>query len=501
MRTRCAVSLSFLLLAPVACSDDSAPGAAGSAGVSASGAGGASASGHGGQSTAGQGGASTAGSGGAMTSGAGGVAGNGGTSSAGGQTAAGSGGATPAGAGGVAGAAGTAAGSSGASGGSGQPGAGGTAGASGQAGGSSGSSGQAGGAGGQASAPAWWVNAPVGGMVEIPGTGNPGVQANAFSGFTLKRDSAELFFLAVGGHNDSSDNRVVSLALLQDAPHWQLRNAPSTHPIENAGYYDDGPGTPKKPGSTHTYDYTAWVPEAAGGAGRLMRYGLHGTWPSGFDAFNVDGFDPASNTWDPPGTYPDIPGNGGMVVDRDTGTVYAASGSKRLSLGSTQWQDATLHTVRFPNAWDSKRHAFFGLQWGDGQGYDEQLGLTAVQNVPSTGVSTPITFADSAALAQLKADRPQYAGMDYDPLLDKFLFYAAQDSLGNKTPERIYAITPGDGSSPWTIEFYQLAPGSTKPAAVADSGVQGRFKYVAQLRGFVVMPEQSASLFFLRTAG
>lgn len=352
--------------------------------------------------------------------------------------------------------------------------------------------------------PAWLVGAPLGGFVAIAGTAGSGVSVNAYNGFTLKTDSSEIFLLAVGGHSDSYDNRVVSISLLADSPHWQLRCTPSTHRIENAGYYDDGaPGLNPKPGSTHTYDYTAWVPQA-GGSGRLMRYGMFGTWPSGFGAPNVDGFDPVANQWDLPGTWPDTPGVSGTARDGETGEVYVAGGSKKITPDGGLVAVTTVQTVRFPNAWDSKRNAIFGLSFGDGQGYNPELGVVARFNDLHAHTKVNITFNPSAALTQFIHDQPAYAGMDYDPDNDRYLFYAAADYSKfpiTPTPDRIYVITP-NATTTWDMSVLTLQ-GSVVPADPPSSGagINGRFKYVPRLKGFVLLPSQTSPLYFLKTAG
>ncbi len=353
--------------------------------------------------------------------------------------------------------------------------------------------------------PAWLSGAPLGGFVKIEGSQGVGVVVNAWGGFTLKEDTSELFFLATGGHGDSSDNRVVSISLLADAPRWVLRCTPSTHPIANGGYYDDGtPGLNPKPGSTHTYDYTAWVPEAAAGRGRLMRFGMFGTWPQGFGAQNVDGFDPVANEWDLPGTWPDTPGVYGTARDHETGEVYVAGGAKKITPDGRLVAATGTSTVRFPNAWDSKRHALFGLMFGDGQGYNLELGVTARLNDLHTHATVNITFNPSAGLTQFIHDQPAYVGMDYDPLNDRYLFYAAADYStwpNVPAPDRVFVITP-NATTTWDLAVLTLAPSSVVPDLPPSSGagINGRFKYVPRLKGFVLLPSQTSPLYFLKTA-
>jgi hypothetical protein len=188
---------------------------------------------------------------------------------------------------------------------------------------------------------------------------------------------------------------------------------------------------------------------------------------------------------------------------RPTGTFYCAGGAWKLAPGAAAWvAETTVHTVRFPNAFDPDGRTFFGLVWSDGQNFGGD-GLTALFNDLKTGTSLAITFHPSDALTQLTTDRPEYAAMDYDPINHVYLFYDGLSHETNSTttnvPNRLYVITPNATAS-WDIGFFALAANSVTPANVPGSAISGRFKYVPRLKGFVMMPSQSANLFFLRTA-
>jgi hypothetical protein len=342
--------------------------------------------------------------------------------------------------------------------------------------------------------PAWLQGKALNTWIEIPNTsGAGGAAVDAWGQTVLRDDTNELFILASGGHSDSSDNRVVSIKLTDDAPQWVLRNAPtpSDQLIQNAAYNADG-----KPTSRHNYQYNHWVPAVH----RLMMFGLYGTWPSAWMYPSVDGFNPDTNTWDPAGTWPDMPsGSGfGIYVEKSTSYVWT-SGFERFDPSTKQFSSPITHTsgdmVRFPMSEDTLRNQLFSLQIGDGQGYATNLGVQAMRMPVNGNTQYHVTFNPSAGYTQFLADAPVYSGMDYDPANDQFLFYDGHDAAAG----RIYVITPNAGNT-WDMSILPLASGSPMPPAVPGAGVNGRFVFVPSLKGFVLLPSGSANLWFIRTS-
>jgi hypothetical protein len=339
-----------------------------------------------------------------------------------------------------------------------------------------------------AGTPAWMAGAAVGQWIEIPGTaGGGGSGVFAFSGFAYNEQSNEILIGAAGGHGDSSDNRVVSLRLTADAPVWTLRMAPSTNIKFDVPYYPDG-----KPISRHLYSHSHYVPQL----NRLMMFGASGAAGNAYYFNTVDGFNLDTNTWDPAGTWPDMPaGDRGAVVVRGTGEVWSTSFSRFSPVTRTWTRPITTRTndqVRWPIAHDSRRNQLFTLNWADGMGY-QNPGLFA-SVVPLAGsVQTSITFKPSAAVDNFIADQPTYAGMDYDPENDRFLFYCGQGAGAG----RVYVVTPNAGTT-WDMSF--LATTGKLPPATLGDGVHNRFRYVPSLKGFLLMPTATSNLFFIRTA-
>jgi hypothetical protein len=339
--------------------------------------------------------------------------------------------------------------------------------------------------------PTWLQGQPLNRWIEIPGTSGAGGSAiDAYSGMAYNEGSNEILIAAAGGHNDAADNRVVSLRLTDDAPKWQLRMASSTETQRDVAYYSDG-----KPSSRHIYQSMHYVPQV----NRLIHFGLRAAFGNAFNFAKVDAFNLDTNTWDPQGTWADAPpGEYGACLVRATGELWTTN-LKRWSPRTRTWDapitQRTRELVRWPMSHDSRRNQLFVLQWGEGQGFDGQLGMQASRVPLSGNQQFSVTFRSSPALTQWLEEKPTYAAMDYDPDNDRFLFYSGQGAAAG----RVYAIQIGEGSEPWDMSLLAVTPGIT-PVPVRDSGVHNRFRYVPALKGFVLLARRDANLYFLRTA-
>jgi hypothetical protein len=311
---------------------------------------------------------------------------------------------------------------------------------------------------------------------------------NAFSGMAFRTETSEIFIAAAGGHLDSSDNRVVSLNLLADAPTWSQRAAPSSEVARDVAYYADG-----KPSARHLYQTSHWVPAL----NRVMLMGARFTYGTAFTFATVDGFDPVKNAWDPKGTYADIPvaGSYGAIVDGagDVWTNTYLRWNPATRIWSTPITANGAPFVRWPYAFDATRNQLFGLCFADGEGFGASV-VNAVR-VPINGsAAIPVTFTASAALLQFIADAPAYCGMDHDPIADQFFFYCGQGAGAG----RVFVITPNDGNV-WDISILPLGAGSGTPPSPGVGGVNNRFRFVPALGGFVLLANGGSDLYFLPT--
>lgn len=338
--------------------------------------------------------------------------------------------------------------------------------------------------------PAWMAGKAVGEWFEIPNTsGAGGAAVDAYSGMAINELTSEILIASAGGHNDSYDNRVVSLSLASDTPSWTTRLPASKVYATNVAYYDDG-----MPASRHLYSQLHFVPQV----NRLMQFGLRAAYGAAYNFAKVDSFNLDTNKWDPTGTFADMPvGYYGAAQIRSTGEVVS-TGLKKWSPVDRKWTDLVTSSngdsVRWPISYDSRRGQMFCLQWGDGQGFDPQRIVSS--RVPlGSGQQITVNFNASSALTQFQTDKPSYGALEYDPDNDRFLFYAGQgDAAG-----RIYVIQPNDGNT-WDMSILNAGGVKVSGSPSNGSGMQNRMRYVPALRGIVLLARSSANLYFMRTA-
>jgi hypothetical protein len=333
--------------------------------------------------------------------------------------------------------------------------------------------------------PSWRRDAGLHHWIEIPNTsGAGGAAVDAWGALAENKATAELYIAAAGGHSDSSDNRVVSISLMSDAPSWVLRHASSASTQADVLYYADG-----LPTSRHLYHHLHYLPARNAVLLGGCRYGYGGGTPTGP---GMDLFDLTTNEWLPRMTFPDITPFMAYAVEVDgDGRVWTSVG-QRFDPASSTWSTPGTGPGlgRFPQATAPARHAIFNLQYGDGQGYDLNLGLTARLLDTQTGNSQNITFNPSQALTELIAAQPTYAGMDYDAANDRFLFYSGVET------GKVYAITPNAG----TVWDLSVLPVTGMPTPAVGAGINKRFRYLPTLGGFVLLTARSSNLFFLTTS-
>lgn len=253
--------------------------------------------------------------------------------------------------------------------------------------------------------------------------------------------------------------------------------------------YQDG-----KPASRHVYQHNHWVPAI----NRIIMCGAKAVFGRAIFWTTIDGFNPDTNEWDPQNTWPNMTLGYGVVRERNSSIIWG-SAFVRIDLAAREFTkpittgDLTV-SMRWPMTHDTKRHQLFNLQFGDGQGYDLQLGIQAARIPLNGNRRIRVTFKNNTATDLFYAEVPTYASLDYDPINDRFLFYSGQKTAAG----RIYVVTPSDTSDEWEMSLFPLAEGSAMPSPVPLSGLQRRFMYVPGLNVFVMMPNGDANIYFLR---
>jgi hypothetical protein len=349
-------------------------------------------------------------------------------------------------------------------------------------------------ASGTVATPAWLSGAPVKQWVQIANTsGANGSTIDAFSGFTVTT-AGKIIIPAAGGHGDSSDNRVSIIDLMAGAPSWSTGITASPSVQINVPHYLDG-----TPSSRHLYTNGFYVPSMD----KIFLVGCQYAYGGGFNFLNVDAYNVTANTWDGANTHAPIPldeGSGGVVFD---GTAIWTNNLRRYVPTTDTWTNPiTTRASITPNqpwAYDSRRSQLFGMCWGTGGGGG--TGLTA-SRVPIAGTTEiSVTINASSAFTQWLSDKPQYAAMGYDPDNDLFYFYTGQTynsgAVVSDVPGRVYVITPNNGNA-WDMSIATITGTPPTNGLAGGSGINGRFRYVPALKGFVQLSQRTANLNFFK---
>lgn len=339
-----------------------------------------------------------------------------------------------------------------------------------------------------------WATKDANEWIEISGTsGTDGQPMNAWGDFSINQDTGEILFGLLGGHNDGYQTRMSSLPLLSDAPAY-VRLKESI-PIELA-LYSNGvniypyclDGT--TPSSRHPRYSTHYCPQN----NRLMYIGSPSLYGSGGESSPVsNGFNLATNEWDPPGTYASTPFDYvyGTAID-DLGNIWCRYYKyNRAANTYTALPSSYANT----SAFDTSRRKLFALVKGNGQGYDTHLGLIAKTFNEDCSAYQTITFNASAALTEFSSFDLDYSGMTYDPVRDRFLYYWGKAGAQGV----IYIITP-NGTNVWDVSKLVQGPNSVLPSLppTSGAGINNRFKYLAALDGVVLITRESANVYFMK---
>jgi hypothetical protein len=345
--------------------------------------------------------------------------------------------------------------------------------------------------------PAWAASAALNTPLLIPNSaGMGGAAVWAYSGFGIRQDTGELFSLLSGGHGDSSDNRVTSFPLMDDAPVWALRNAatPAGQIVQDSvtGYNADG-----KPVSRHVYDSAHFIEQLnrfvfagySGGSGGASRTG-------GF----VDSFDPAANVWDAAGTWPNVPdGNTGHGYDPTRGHIWTNSGYRFDAINKV-WSKPISSlgniAIRFPMIHDPVRDIMFCCMFGSNWAGSGTALNASKWNANGTGTQVAVTFNASSAYTQFLADQANFtgtllgSGMTYDHANGCFWWYIGTGgAVGH-----LYKITPNSGTA-WDMELVPITLPTTD-----TPGINGCIKYVKKLKGLIISPfPKTGGIYFVRT--
>lgn len=329
--------------------------------------------------------------------------------------------------------------------------------------------------------PAWIEALDVGEWVEVPtsnsigdvtyGTSPGGTVENVVNAWCgIAASSSGDVYMFGGGHADYAGNEIYKLALGQASPVYSRLNDPTATVRTDQDYYADG-----NPTARHTYQSLCVRGDELVCVGGAALWGTGNAHPQYTDIFDLTNL-----SWT---TQVAAGGTWAACIDRETGVIYAQSpdtwehkfralstGNSWTVLGSAAVQP---HSTFASSCFDSARDRI----WVIGN-YDT---LEAHYWEVGTGATDPTLSGANAAIFD---DAGSYMGVDYDDVNDCILLKAA-------TGATVYKLDCD------TLECTTYSTSGATPGN-ATNAVNGRFKYVPDLKGFIYVPSWG-NAYFLRT--
>lgn len=307
---------------------------------------------------------------------------------------------------------------------------------------------------------------------------------NAWCGAAV-RHSGSYFLLHGGGHADYSGNEIYALKLSDDSPKWQRLWGPTplNQILEQRSHYADG-----NPTSVHTYYSNQYDQQGD----RFLRIGSYSYWRESGRDNKVNAWRWQAANWDPDGTIPAVPlaaadYGPGVTSDATTGNVYfwGDTGRAIWTRSTGQWQAVTSggsHNGTYSaTAFDPVGNCV----WSIG-GRAATSGIVRRWDL-ATGTISNVSVTGTAASQYTSGG--QFA-MEYCPLDGKFYLYSGNSCAIFDASARTISTLVINGTAPLTPSSYRSD----------TQAIFNKFRYVPELKGFVVLPAWSAPTFFFRVA-
>jgi hypothetical protein len=278
-----------------------------------------------------------------------------------------------------------------------------------------------------------------------------------------------------GGHNTSSWNGVVKLGPLSgtgsSTPTWSifLAASPVGAVTRNTSAYTDG-----KQSASHTYNSLAAAPSGSVYySTQTAPYG-DGGFTSGVFVKSPSGQTQLANT-----------------ISSALGQAAGYYGGRIFSIGGgDNFDRLRIYTIS-TNTWSSESAANISLLNFDvSMAIDTARGAALVCNSSQAVYWSGLAGTPSRATGKT-APGGWHGSLEYDADRDVFVSY----QNASLTVRECSASSLAAGGAPsWTTRTFT----GTTPAAGEPVGTYGRFRYVPELHGYIVLPTQSTSTYFLR---
>lgn len=311
---------------------------------------------------------------------------------------------------------------------------------------------------------------------------NPQQLAEPWSGGTLVTVGGQPYLVVYGGgHADGAYNGFLKFGPLagagSDSPSWSvwLAGSGSSDVVQNTGVYTSG-----RQAAIHSYNSVIGVGEEIYVIGSWAYYGSLGGSTGASYKFTTSG----------QSSIEEFPG-----LD-DYGVAYGAGayhdGKIYYVGGHSQFGPLFEYDIA-TDTWDEDESS---IAYGNyvAMAIDTNRGsilVTATSGGGSAGTYWRTPMSATGRLTGLTEPTGNVYGLLYDPDRDKFVSVVS----GSLTVRELDAATLHGGSAPsWTDRTFT---GDT-PSSASSNGVFGRFCYVPQLKGYVLVPTSTSSVYFYR---
>jgi hypothetical protein len=341
-----------------------------------------------------------------------------------------------------------------------------------------------------ASLPSWYptsagtvVTVPTGGTTALSAAlaagsasypGSTSLTAEWSGGVIVYISGQPYLIVEGGGHNTSSWNGIVKLGPLSGAgsssPTWSIFLAASSvgSVVRNTAAYTDG-----KQSASHTYNSLAAAPSGS------VYYSTQ-TAPYG-DGGWVEGAFVKSTS-----------GQTRLATNPMTGQQAAAGyfANRIFTIGgSSSFDRLRIYNIA-ANTWSSESGSDIAFSGPVSMAIDTSRGAAFVVN-SSSGVYWSGLSGTPTRTTGKTGPGTWVASMEYDA--DRDVFVSCLD--GSLTVRELSASSLAAGGNPsWTNRVFT---GST-PSAAEPAGTFGRFRYIPALKGYILLPSQSSSVYFYR---
>ena len=277
-----------------------------------------------------------------------------------------------------------------------------------------------------------------------------------------------------GGHSDGGYNGILKFGPLSgagsDSPKWSIFLAASpTSAVRNGSTYGDG-----RQAAVHTYNNLVGVDDALYSMATDAHYSDGGLTDQAFK------FTPSGQTE--------------LARNSIRATAYGKSlywsGKIYWCGGYSTYDNVCIYDIA-SNSWSRGSGSDFYFDNYVGGAIDTKRGamLMTGANQSVYWPSLPTTSNRRTGLAVPNSYR--YA-IEYDPDRDAFVSCRS----GSLTIDELDAASLASGGSPgWTSRAFS----GTTPASSESNGTYGRFRYVPELRGYVIVPTSTSSVYFYRS--